>query len=197
MIIRAHKMSKKKQKGFTFIELILVVSMMAMIGFAVYGAFSLGIGVFRATSKEKPFNDLAVFYEKFSMDIRNILFTTEIDFKGFPDKLFFYVNDPGYIIFPKEPEIGEKPKTIKKVEYEILEDGRMLRKVYEYGSSEPYLVSTALEDSRGIKFEYFEEDKKEFIDSAGFVPAAIRVSSDDGVSENQFTSRIFEIPVSG
>jgi len=77
--------------GFTLIELILVTAILAVIGMAVFGTFANGIKIWRTVTQESINEDINIFFEKISLDLRNSFKLTEIRFRGGKNKVSFPV----------------------------------------------------------------------------------------------------------
>src|SRR3989338_2632588 len=63
-----HMLSKK---SFTLIEMLLVTSLMAMIGLAVYHSLVNGMKIWDASTRYTAEEDVALFFDKISQDIRS------------------------------------------------------------------------------------------------------------------------------
>ncbi len=61
------------RRGFTLVEIILVACLTAVIGAALYAAFSQGARLARAAAEAKPFLDLDILYDKMTVDLRNVI----------------------------------------------------------------------------------------------------------------------------
>jgi len=57
--------------GFTLIEILLVVTMLSLVGITIYTAFSNGVRVWQRMSQSLPEEDVGIFFEKLSGDLRN------------------------------------------------------------------------------------------------------------------------------
>ncbi len=84
------KVSKcQSVRSFTLIELLIVVSMVAMIGLAVYTTFASGLKVWKRVQAE-PFEEkMVIAFDKFSHDLHNAFTFTGIKFAGRKDSLTF------------------------------------------------------------------------------------------------------------
>jgi prepilin-type N-terminal cleavage/methylation domain-containing protein len=68
--------------GLTLIELLIVTSILAVTSMAVYSVFSSGIKIWQAATKSMPEEDLAIFLEKFTSDLRNSFKFKDVNFVG-------------------------------------------------------------------------------------------------------------------
>jgi len=70
--------------------MILAISLLAVVGLAIYGIFDTGIKVMRKIIRPVPGEDLNIFFEKFSHDLQNAFHYGSIPFRG----------ETGEVIFP-------------------------------------------------------------------------------------------------
>ena len=77
------------KNGFTLIELVLVTAILAVIGMAVYGTFSNGINIWKKVTEDSVVEDVNLFFEKISVDLRNSFKLTGIRFKGERTRISF------------------------------------------------------------------------------------------------------------
>ena len=75
--------------GFTLIELVLVTAILAVIGMAVYGTFSNGINIWKKVTEDSGAEDINLFFERISFDLRNSFKLTGLRFKGEATKVSF------------------------------------------------------------------------------------------------------------
>ena len=92
------------KRGFTLIELVLVTAILAVIGMAVYGTFSNGLNIWEKVTEDSVEEDIYLFFEKISVDLRNSFKLTGLRFKGGKTKVSF----PSMIKYrSKEKDINE------------------------------------------------------------------------------------------
>src|SRR3990167_4975623 len=70
------------KKGFTFIELVLVMVILGVVGLAVYGTFANGLNIWKRITQQSQPEDINVFFEKITFDLRNSFNLTGIRFRG-------------------------------------------------------------------------------------------------------------------
>lgn len=75
--------------AFTIVEMTLVVSLMAMVGLAVYQSITNGLKVWQRAGKMSYEEDLAVFFDKLSTDIHNTFVFAKLPFQGKESVLSF------------------------------------------------------------------------------------------------------------
>jgi len=77
--------------GFTLIELILVTAILSVTGLAVYGTFASGISIWKTITQESACEDINIFFEKISFDLRSSFKLTGLRFRGGENKVSFPV----------------------------------------------------------------------------------------------------------
>lgn len=78
-----------KKLGVTFIEMLLVVSLLSMIGLTIYQSIAGGIKIWEKSQRFIIDEDVAIFLDKISQDLRNSLNYSLISFKGRETKIIF------------------------------------------------------------------------------------------------------------
>lgn len=143
--------------GFTLIELVLVTAILAVIGMAVYGTFSNGISIWKQVTQDSVTEDINVFFEKISFDLRNSFKLTGVRFKGGKTQVSF----PSRIKYNGKNGLEN---TIGQITYS-LDKRRQTLKREEKNYSEIYLKkegSTRVlsESISSLKFKYYVYDEK-------------------------------------
>ena len=75
-------MRKIDYKGFTLTEMLLVSAMLAVISLAVYATFDNGVKIWKKANAGIPEEDLCIFFERFTSDLRNGFVFEDIGFSG-------------------------------------------------------------------------------------------------------------------
>lgn len=75
--------------GFTLAEMVLVISLMAMVGLCVYGTVINGLKIWQRATKLSYEEDLAIALDKFDADLRNTFSFSKFTFEGEPEKIAF------------------------------------------------------------------------------------------------------------
>jgi type II secretory pathway pseudopilin PulG len=197
---------KLKQTGFTFVEILLVTAMLSLIGLAIYSTLFNGITFWVRINQEQPAEDVVLFFEKISRDLKNTFKFTGIDFKG----------SGAQVSFPSIVKYQEKKVTLEgigKTEY-IFDGIKKTLNIRQSNYSEVYSGKSGYEREllRGIKslkFRYcYTLDQKQFIwadswqdkeeTSLGVVevkkiPLAVRieVEVEDGSFKRKFQRTVF------
>ena len=78
-----------KQTGLSFIELIISITIFAIVIVAVYGVFNMGIKTWKRTQRERPLQEVRLTFLKMQKELKQALFFSEIDFKGDSSKMIF------------------------------------------------------------------------------------------------------------
>ncbi len=77
----------RKKFGFTLIEILLTVSLFSLCSFAIYKVFAGGVKLWARSQYFAVEEDVAIFLDKFSEDLRNSFYYTGINFKGMQGQL--------------------------------------------------------------------------------------------------------------
>ncbi len=188
------------------IELLIVVSILAIIATAIFAALSSGMNVYRKvqayTTKQI---DILLTLEKMEKDVRNMLNVSNIPFRGGPEDMSF----PGLIM---EYDGGEIPSpSVGGISYRFNgETGHLIREEHVYAeavsgithgagpSGSPTPVKTA-----AFSYYYFDTVSKEHMwknswDTKDGIPKAVRIELkfNDGSRDVELARTIF-IPQAG
>jgi type II secretion system protein J len=80
---------RTERKGFTLIELLIVACMLGGVSLALYSTLSNGIRIWRKVTQIAPEEELNIFFDKFSRDIRNSIRSANIAFSADSQMLKF------------------------------------------------------------------------------------------------------------
>lgn len=152
---RNRDMRRSSLTGFTFVEILLVMTLLSVIGLSMYATFTNGINFWLRINEKQAAEDIVVFFEKISHDLRNSFRYTGIDFRGRDDKVSF-------------PIIGEfqgkrgKVEGIGRVEY-FFDAGSDSVKTRQSNYSQVYKDKTGPErelvtDIESLSFRYYYYD---------------------------------------
>jgi len=78
-----------RSAGFTFVEILLVVVLLGVIGVALYNAFANGLAIWERSNYTFAEEDIMIFFDKISYDLRNTLPYSKIRFNGNKHQLAF------------------------------------------------------------------------------------------------------------
>ena len=143
----------KKNKGFTLAEMFLVSAMLAVISLAIYTTFTNGIKIWQKVNTEMLEEDVCIFFERFSSDLRNSFRFEGMGFSGKEDMIGFstFIKDPssgrniiGQVLYSYRPATGV-----------LIREGRDFSRIY---SGRPGVVTQQLENIAYLKFEYYFYD---------------------------------------
>jgi prepilin-type N-terminal cleavage/methylation domain-containing protein len=192
-------MTRRYNSGFTLVELLIVVVIFSMISFTLYSTFSNGIKIWQKIDQEIPEEDINIFLEKFSTDLRNAFKFTGLFFIGKRDRIEFntLVNSARL-----------KKRTVGKIAYSYNnQEEAFLRSQLDFsqlstGSSEG--IEQSLKNVNGVVFLYYFQNSqtKEYMWTdewaAETLPLAVRIDLWFGYDEkrNKF-SKTIGIPAGG
>jgi prepilin-type N-terminal cleavage/methylation domain-containing protein len=189
----------KIKGGFTLIELLIVSALLSIVALATYATFTSGIKIWQRVNTPVLEEDVNIFFDEFSLDLRNSFKFHGIGFIGKKDKLAFptLVNSSrlnkrtvGKVIYFYEP----MTETLNK-------DKRDFAQVYE---DERGIITQLLNNIISLRFQYYLYDKEQkeyfWLDewSNEELPFAVRVNIEfnDGIQKRSFTKTV-AIPTSG
>ena len=197
--MRNYQYSNRK-RGFTLIEMLIVTAILSVVALAIYATLNNGIKIWQKVNRQLTEEDLNIFFDKFTLDLRNTFKFTGINFSGTIDKLEFptLVNS-----------LRLQKRTVGRLIYAYEPETRILNRdqadfagVY---SGESNAIQQSLRNVRALKFQYYlyDEQEKEYLwqDEYGHkegLPLAVRVELefDDGAEIKKFTKTV-GIPTSG
>ncbi len=145
------------KRGFTLIELVLVTAILAVIGMAVYGTFSNGLNIWVKVTEESVNEDIYLFFEKISVDLRNSFKLTGLRFKGGKTKVSFpskikYKGEDGL-----ENTIGEITYYIDRKKKTLMRREANYSEVYR---KKPGFVRILSENISSLQFKYYVYEEK-------------------------------------
>lgn len=140
----------------TLIEILIVVSLISMLSLALYNAFSNGIRVWDKSQRLVVEEDIAIFFDKLSRDLRNTYSYSKINFVGADHRFTF----PSRVLTLRGLQSGhDYIEQLGSVEYfyDFNEDA-IFRRQANYGQSlsdqfdRPQLLVSSVDH---LKFRYF------------------------------------------
>jgi len=189
---------RRNKAGFTLIEMLIVTAMLSVISLAVYATFNNGIKIWQKINQEMPAEDMNIFFEKFTADLRNSLKIGNVAFSGKEDEFEFAT-------LVNSQRLGEA--TVGKVKYnydynneKILREQMDYSAIYESGSG---ISRPSLGNVKSLKFSYYIYDsvKQEYLWQDEWketsLPLAIRIELElkNNDRTDKFTKTV-SIPVS-
>ena len=94
--------SPEARRGFSLLELLLVLTLAPVVFFALYSNFSAGVRIWSTVVRQTPEEDVNIFFYKVRRDIENILRYDAVPFSGDGEEIVF----AGAI--EARPELGGK-----------------------------------------------------------------------------------------
>lgn len=190
--------NKGYRKGFTFIEILIVTVLLSIVSLTIFSTFNNGIKIWQRMNTEMPEEDVALFFEKFTVDVRNCVVSQSIGFMGSKEKFEFC----GLVKSPhlKNASIGKVFYAYDPGHRQLTREQRDYSQLYQ---DEPGLSNKTLANVSSLKFEYYfyDEKKKEYLWKEEwleeYIPLAIRISFElsYGQEINLFVKTV-SIPVS-
>ena len=191
------KRNRNGKAGFTFVELVMAVALSLVVAVAVLSAVTRGADIWRRSSKVESASDIAVFFDKFSLDLRNCLNCPGIGFIGVETR----------VEFPSTVTSRDfEGETIGKIIY--AGQGKTLTRIQlNYsgvytGTAE--LQGSVLTDIKDLRFIYYvfdsETAKYSWVEQWKNTRAPLAVRAEiiitDGEDERTYTKTV-TIPVGG
>lgn len=172
----------KPQKAFSLIELIMAVSLVSIIGLALYSNLNSGINIAARITRPLSNEDLAVSFEKISQEIANTFSYSEIPFNGEEQEFSLPA------IIRSRPELG-LDLAIGRVTYgydsshsSLSRRQEDMSQVYQEEAGE---TAPVLQNVSSASFQYFGFDKAsqsylwfsdwDSVEHDGKLPLAVRI----------------------
>lgn len=173
----------RRDTGFTLMELLIVISLMALIGMSLYAMFGSAVDMMRRVSRSEVAEDADIFLERFDREISSQVAFKGISFDGKETSLSF----PSRIELDKRVPLN---RGIGRVSYFFDESHRTFARRQEnlnqiYKPGEEIGATIVLEGVASLKFQYFVYQKIEKIfewvpvwdslKNEGEIPSAVKV----------------------
>ena len=149
------------KKGFTLVELVLVMVILGVVGLAVYGTFANGLNIWKRITQQNQPEDINVFFEKITFDLRNSFKLTGIRFRGGKTRIAFptrtkYIDDEQL-----KESIGQVTYAFNGRMKTIDQSEASYSDVFYKREGKKRILAN---DIRSLRFEYykFDPDKKEY-----------------------------------
>jgi len=145
------------KSGFTLVELVLVTAILAVIGMAVYGTFSNGINIWKKVTEDSVTEDISLFFEKISFDLRNSFKLTGMRFKGERTHVSFplrikYSGENGI-----ESTIGQITYSLDKRRKTLKRGEKSYSEFYRKKAGSTRILSESISS---LQFKYYVYDEK-------------------------------------
>lgn len=185
--------------SITFIEIVIVTATIAVISLATYSIFSSGLKIWQRVNQVLPEEDIDIFFDKFSFDVKNSLFFKGLKFEG---------NHDGFQIVTAVYSPRLKAKTVGKIIYTydsyartLVRQERDFSHLYTGQEGVPF---QSLGDVTFLQFHYYfyDDQKDEFRWEDEWSnpkpPLAVRVEFRIGDDERERAFiKTVSIPISG
>lgn len=149
---------KFQRRGFTFIELLIVTALVAVIGVTLYSTILNGVKIWERMDAEAPAEDANIFFEKIAHELRNTFKFKNIVFYGQEDEMAFAIISPPDLSKGGRQEIG-------RVTYAFDRQGGVIyRKYQNYSQVFEEREGSAVQIMEGVQsveFSYYAYDLKE------------------------------------
>jgi len=147
--------NRRINRGFTLTEILLVAVMLSVIGLAVYNAFNNGIKIWKRIVRNVIEEDVSIFFEKISRDLKNSFEYTGIKFEGLPQRIAFAT-----LIVPRESknskyEIGYVAYFEDSMDKSINRQQQNYSQLYQDINPMPLKVVSNI---KNLTFEYYYYD---------------------------------------
>ena len=152
---------KGAQFGFTLVETLLVVSMIAMIGLTLYATLSSGVKLWQRGQQFVAEEDISIFFDKIGGELRNSFEYSLIQFKGREKEISFptLVRAP---LYSTKKDKGFYADQIGRVEYYFDSSKKQLfRRQADYGQAlagDFDRERPLLNNIESVQFNYFYLD---------------------------------------
>ena len=190
---------KKNSTGMTLIELLITMTILAVISTAIYASLNSGLKIWKRINQQLVHEDLDIFFDRFGHDLRNCARFAGISFTGTQERVEFPT------ILPS-PHFGGD--VIGRITYAYDQQAKTLIRVQQdfsqIHSGEEPSKTQPIPDLGLVKFRYYVYDKetKEYSWREDFLegdfPLAVRIELElgNGPQAQNFT-RTVGIPISG
>lgn len=193
---------KTSPRGFSLLELLLVMTLAPIVFFAVYSNFSTGVRLWQRLEVETPEEDQALFLTKARRDFENMMRYASVEFEGSSDEVTFASGIQADSALGGERAIGEVRYFYDARARGIARQVKDVSEIHEEKEGKKSLLLTGV-GSLGISYFVFEpstskyEWKDAFLpEKPGDLPMAVRLSYslDEGAGSVEQT---FFVPSGG
>ncbi len=144
--------------SFTLIEAIIVAVLFSVVGLSVLGTFMSGIKVWQKVYQKDSDEDIAIFFDEFSFNLKNTILYNSVPFKGNKTKLSFatFIRTNSKFDGLKEG-VGEVIYYWNKKERKIFRIVKNLSDIYRRKEESRMILG----DVDNFKLSYYFYDSKE------------------------------------
>ena len=171
-----------RRRGFTFIEIMLVTLIFATLSVAIFTCLSNGIKLWERGRKLMVEEDVAIFFDRFSSDLRNTFNYSKLSFTGAENNLEFPT-----VVWTAADRVSVRAHEglvdqLGEVRYEFdPEHGTLVRRQANYSQAlqEDWGVDEiVLPAVKGVRFHYFytaSKDPQLNVETGDGIPAGVEV----------------------
>ncbi|HTL71274.1 MAG TPA: prepilin-type N-terminal cleavage/methylation domain-containing protein [Candidatus Eisenbacteria bacterium] len=195
---------RRRAGAFTLIELLLVMTLLPILAFAVYANFNSGFRIWKAANQEVPEEACALFYRRGDADFRNLVRYSALPFEGGSSEVAFCAG----VAAPAE--LGGD-RGLGQVRYFYDDDKKALfreeKNFSEVHKERPGRVTLVLEHVERFSLEYFAVTQQKDVYAwteewtgrkPEELPLAVRFSFDrSGPAGNRTDTRTFQVGAGG
>jgi len=193
-----HHTPRISKLGFTFIEMLIVTVTLSVISLAIYATFNNGIKIWQKINKQIPEEDLTIFFDRFSSDLKNSFKFTGLTFSGKEDELEFatILNSPAL----HKRTVGKVVYFYDPYEKILNREEKDFSQIYENKKGS---IQQSIRDVKSLRFRYYfyDAERKEYLWQDEWeseeLPLAVRIQLEleYGTENNKFVKTV-NIPTS-
>ncbi|MFH1678016.1 MAG: type II secretion system protein GspJ [Candidatus Omnitrophota bacterium] len=152
---------RRSKNGFTFIEMVIVMSMFSLIGMTIYITLSNGIKIWQRLNQTAAQEDINIFFDRISRELGNTFEFSAVSFQGGEDRISFVNLLSASGLNQEEAGIGEVSYTYNKTNRYLTREERDYSQIYKGDSGD---VKELLKDidSLGFSYYFYDEEEKEY-----------------------------------
>jgi prepilin-type N-terminal cleavage/methylation domain-containing protein len=187
------------KKAFTLVELLIVTAMLGVVSLTVYAIFNNGFKIWQRVNQPLAQEDIDIFLDKWTIDLRNCLKIQGISLTG---------NKNSLEIPTLVNSAGPNKKTIGKVTYSYQAQAKILNRQQsdfsQLFSGQEGNLTPVLKNVEFFQFEYYYYDPAQKVYfwqdecSNNLMPLAVRVElGSNDQAKNDKLIKTVNIPISG
>lgn len=169
-----------RKAGFTLIEMLIAISLVALTSFAIYQNFDSGVRIMRVMSRPINEEDIDLFFEKFSGDLQNSFLYKGIAFVGKKDKVSFLTTIPTLESLGGGEGIGRVTYSYDSSHGAVARLRENMNQIYKEKPGKPLSMLTSVES---LSFKYYQynpnDQKHEWVEereeTAEKIPLAVQL----------------------
>ncbi|MFC1658533.1 prepilin-type N-terminal cleavage/methylation domain-containing protein [Candidatus Omnitrophota bacterium] len=156
-------MHRNNFKAFTLIELLIVLTMVSIIGLAIFVTLSNGIDIWQRLNQAQAQDDINIFFERFARELRNTFAFSTINFSGGIDSVSFatFVVTPGSSL-PQETGIGRKAYRFDKAGRKLIKEEMNFSQVSSGASGSAQELLTEI-DFLQFSYYFYDQQSQEYL----------------------------------